>query len=424
MASAVAYFSTNTDLGLVNALNQSLNLYLPLNAPNGKSLFIKDATGNSFKSTITVLTQGSDTFEDGSIQQLINTPYESIQLAYTTTSNKWYITGGTMFNTLSVSTLRTQAISTISISSLTASFSTLKTVDQRLQSTVGTLNSVSSLLYYNNVMVSAGLRFAPSQVLNRYNSNVFRPNYITGLNLWLDASDLTTLFQDKPGTAPVTATGQSVNLWKDKSSSSNNAVTTTTATYNNPAVVNYNSLNGLPVLTFAGINGYDVTPSKVPYGANSATYFYVCNSTSSAGEQTVMFTNQYGNGAGRRHHLAGGGSSFIADLTNSYFTQDNTSFFNTYNTASIILNNFENGWVNGNPFNITNNIPISLVGGAFSATIGYLDIYPLFGNIAEIIIYNYDLPIFQRIQVEGYLAWKWGLQTKLPSNHPYRYYSP
>ena len=118
MASGVAYFSTNTDLGLVNALNQSLSLYLPLNAPNGKSLFIKDAAGNSFRSTITVLTQGSDTFEDSSVQQIINTPYESIQLAYTTTTNKWFITGGTMFNTMNVSTIRTQAISTINISSL------------------------------------------------------------------------------------------------------------------------------------------------------------------------------------------------------------------------------------------------------------------------------------------------------------------
>jgi hypothetical protein len=75
-ATATAYFSRNTDLGLVSALNQSLNLYLPLNAPNGKSLFIKDATGNSFKSTISVLTQGADTFEDGSVQQLINTPVQ------------------------------------------------------------------------------------------------------------------------------------------------------------------------------------------------------------------------------------------------------------------------------------------------------------------------------------------------------------
>ena len=78
---ALTYFSTNTDLGLVNALNQSLSLYLPLNAPNGKSLYIKDAAGNSYKSTITVLTQGSDTFEDGSVQQLINSPFESLQLA-------------------------------------------------------------------------------------------------------------------------------------------------------------------------------------------------------------------------------------------------------------------------------------------------------------------------------------------------------
>ena len=54
---ATAYFSTNTELGLVNALNQNLTLYLPQNAPTGKSIFIKDAAGNSLVSTITVRPQ-------------------------------------------------------------------------------------------------------------------------------------------------------------------------------------------------------------------------------------------------------------------------------------------------------------------------------------------------------------------------------
>ena len=39
--------------------------------------------------------------------------------------------------------------------------------------------------------------------------------------------------------------------------------------------------------------------------------------------------------------------------------------------------------------------------------------------ISEIILYQSQLTKDQYQQVEGYLAWKWGLQTSLPTNHPY-----
>jgi hypothetical protein len=40
-------------------------------------------------------------------------------------------------------------------------------------------------------------------------------------------------------------------------------------------------------------------------------------------------------------------------------------------------------------------------------------------DVMEIIFYYGDLSRSQRQRVEGYLAWKWGLQTTLPSSHPY-----
>lgn len=44
--------------------------------------------------------------------------------------------------------------------------------------------------------------------------------------------------------------------------------------------------------------------------------------------------------------------------------------------------------------------------------------YPAY--VAELIIYSNALNNFGRQQVEGYLAWKWGLTSFLPSNHPYK----
>ena len=39
--------------------------------------------------------------------------------------------------------------------------------------------------------------------------------------------------------------------------------------------------------------------------------------------------------------------------------------------------------------------------------------------LAELIVFNTGLSLSNRQMVEGYLAWKWGLQGNLPINHPY-----
>ena len=43
-----------------------------------------------------------------------------------------------------------------------------------------------------------------------------------------------------------------------------------------------------------------------------------------------------------------------------------------------------------------------------------------YGGISEFMYYNKVLSNTEIQQVEGYLAWKWGLQTNLPTLHPYR----
>ena len=59
-----------------------------------------------------------------------------------------------------------------------------------------------------------------------------------------------------------------------------------------------------------------------------------------------------------------------------------------------------------------------ILGGA-NATEGLLT-----ANIYEMIIFNTALTTSQRQQVEGYLAWKWGLQNNLPDTHAYKKIKP
>jgi hypothetical protein len=48
----------------------------------------------------------------------------------------------------------------------------------------------------------------------------------------------------------------------------------------------------------------------------------------------------------------------------------------------------------------------------------------LTASVAEVIVYSTTPSDQQRQQIEGYLAWKWGLVANLPAGHPYKNYPP
>jgi hypothetical protein len=93
---------------------------------------------------------------------------------------------------------------------------------------------------------------------------------------------------------------------------------------------------------------------------------------------------------------------------------------------NVFSNQFEQTFVNGTSFSnftitTTPGIATSLRVGA--RIIGGTLRGALYGNICELIVFSNALTTTQRQQVEGYLAWKWGLRSSLPptTNHPYRY---
>jgi hypothetical protein len=45
-------------------------------------------------------------------------------------------------------------------------------------------------------------------------------------------------------------------------------------------------------------------------------------------------------------------------------------------------------------------------------------------DLMEVIFYYGALTVNERQRVEGYLAWRWGLQSTLPSTHPYGKFRP
>jgi hypothetical protein len=81
-------------------------------------------------------------------------------------------------------------------------------------------------------------------------SSGFTPIDLSGLALWIEADDPSTLFQDGGGTSPVTADGQQVGRWNDKSG--NNFFLTSPA----PSRPTYRTAGGLSWIEFNGTTNF------------------------------------------------------------------------------------------------------------------------------------------------------------------------
>lgn len=251
----------------------------------------------------------------------------------------------------------------------------------------------------------------------------YLPTQISGCVLWLDGADLTTLFMDVAGTTPVTASGQSVSFWKDKSTSGNNATNAT-----NQPTVTYNAQNSRSVLNFDGSQYLSLTASKLPTGSTNFTFFLVPKTASSA-VQVYFSYGTYPASTGQFPQFYLFNYQFYNDLYGVSGISDNGTYNNDYAIMATTAGTNFNAYINDTAFTNGNDLPITLNTGSDFAAIGVSLVgttlnYYLNGQMAEIIAYDRVLTTNERQQITGYLAWKWGLQANLPISQPYRNYTP
>jgi Concanavalin A-like lectin/glucanases superfamily/Beta-propeller repeat len=224
---------------------------------------------------------------------------------------------------------------------------------------------------------------------------IFTPSSLSGLALWLDAADATTL----------TLSGSNVTQWNDKSGNGNNATGGISPSFSNSGVL------------FDGSTTYLSTPySSSP---SSETVFLVWKYTgvTNAGKLHDIIGTTVTNGRGivmydtlldlRVDKWA------VANYVLATGVQINITFLSTVlNTGTAV-----SGSLNGNSQG--SQATVSFSGGG-TTNIGRGATQDWWqGYIYEVVIYNSVLSQTQRQQVEGYLAWKWGVQTSLPTTHPY-----
>jgi hypothetical protein len=249
------------------------------------------------------------------------------------------------------------------------------------------------------------VRIIPSISFNKLNG--FSPRDIPGITLWLDAADSSTL------------TGSPVTTWRDKSGAGNNATSSagpTQSTYLGYPVVSFNgtsqymtSANTLPTQTHtliavhrpAVLNGYyQGNTSLFRYQVSNYVVFPYMFETSPKGYITNFDTT-------------------AIDYSNSTLLENSiTTDFNII--MAVISSGSQKIYKNGTLQNstayaltsgTTNTLNIGSLGGS-------TEFYQ--GSLGEMIVYRYNISDLERQEIEGYLAWKWGLQASLPSDHPYR----
>jgi hypothetical protein len=248
-------------------------------------------------------------------------------------------------------------------------------------------------------------------VIIRYPTS-FTPTLISGISHWFDATDSST----------ITLSSGYLTQWNDKSGGGRN-LSAVSGLAN--ATVSSAFQNGLNVFNFSGNGLYRSAANNTPYPLEAyiivalkslTTHVDVLGMGDTATDSfnSLTFSEHT---ASRWHN----GSSSFTRTPNCVSPTNETSTGFLLIQWSIANNNFlirRNGTQLVQTASYTYTLPS---GSVFQ--IGFR--YPpsnsanFSGYIGELVVFNTQLGTTSRQQIEGYLAWKWGIQAGLPAGHPY-----
>lgn len=261
----------------------------------------------------------------------------------------------------------------------------------------------------------------PFKTISPSLSSLFTPTTLSRCQLWLDG-------MDPVGTGVFPSAGSTVSSWIDKSGNRNNGTAVGTPTYVSNGGINFTGgtsgpyfLNQNFKMTFANRSMFFVmqettrTPgailSLIPTPSNQHDYAVQSGFTYTCDGGFQAFGFWYGGPFGYTYKM--GNSTLLP-----------RGIYND-NMNTVVGSGFVNG---SNAANKTAIYSATTCSGYAVSARWYNTGVPtdgrLNGVIYEIIAYDRGLTNSERQQVEGYLAWKWNLNTSLPTNHPFYKVSP
>jgi large repetitive protein len=255
----------------------------------------------------------------------------------------------------------------------------------------------------------------------------------SGLQLRVDASDTSSVLSSSACTGSVAAANATVGCWLDRSGNAANAVQTTSTS--RPTRVS-NGINGRNAMQFtlAAESWFAVTAAAVR-GLRSTSRTIVAALQAGAAEGTVTNEAQaiaiwpgyhnglfaWNDGSGRyleseQYGRLSGGSNTVASIIGvpngpTFVAADVTSYSTSTTWAAT-------AYLNGVASN-TDGATDASNAGATDMRIGQGNVAPtttyrwrLNGRIGELLVFNRALTGAERLQVERYLGWKWGVTVQ------------
>jgi hypothetical protein len=248
---------------------------------------------------------------------------------------------------------------------------------------------------------------------------LFTPTSLSRCQLWLDG-------MDPAGTGVFPSTGSTISTWVDKSGNRHNGTAVGSPTYISNGGINFTGgpyfLNQTLKMTFANRSIFIVMQETtrtnaailtlIPTPSNQHDYFVPSGFTYNSDGGFQPFGYWYGGPYGYQYRMGNPTLLPKAIYNDNINTVVGSGFVNGSNAANktaIYSATTCSGYIVSARWYQDEGVP---AGGRLN------------GAIHEIIAYDRGLTNSERQQVEGYLAWKWNLNTSLPTNHPFYKVSP
>lgn len=259
---------------------------------------------------------------------------------------------------------------------------------------------------------------------------LWRPDELgTSLALWLDAEDENS----------ITLNGTDVSQWDDKSGNGYDLLQATSA--EQPEYI-ASGLNGKPTIRTDGSERLSSTTTSLFRNVSSATWVAVAKYVNTpVGNAMLLYCSTGANASQTRLGLTANptGGTFLGVGGRRLDSDSYTTALSSTATSTILNSWFievgQGDYANAEANHWTDGAQ-DLTSSSFLTSGNTDDTDPLFVSvftgppgapsapagteIAEVIAIEGPLTTEDHQKLEGYLAWKWGLEANLPVGHPYK----
>jgi hypothetical protein len=254
----------------------------------------------------------------------------------------------------------------------------------------------------------------PPITIPRATASYWLPTLLSGCVTWLDPTDSTTVIR----------TGNTITQWNDKSTSGWNLTT-----QNGNPVYNSYLINGRAGIDLTNNSGFISIANRTI--SNNCTLAMVLMVKSSIGTWGSFFTHGSRDLdiALERNSISGGTTLIHFQTANdnagasiSYVVDQPCIHIGTLTSGTSRVHKRIGG---GTTTTTSATNSSTIASGSLPIRIGRSDFSESCSSyVGETVYYNRVLSTSELQQLEGYLAWKWGLQTSLPVTHPFRLWPP